>query len=241
MTDAAPAAVGALLLAVASGTVALATPRVVAGLPEPDPGDSEAGSGPPKEAWVELAALPGLGPKVALAAALVGALVGWRLGPAWPLLTWAVVVPVGVALAVLDWRTRLLPTRLIWPAYGVTLVAVGLGALAAGDWRHLVWPVVGSAGGFLVFYLLWFASPRSLGFGDVRLSALLGLALAQLGPGELVLGLYAGFLLGGVGGLVMRLTGALARRQHLPFGPFMVGGAVVGVLWGGPLAASIPG
>lgn len=237
--------VAALLLAVASGLLALLVRRVVAALPEPVTpvaGPDDAGAAdPPKEAWVDLAALPGLPWKVALAAAPVGALVGWRLGLTWPLLTWAVVVPMGVGLAVVDWRTRLLPTRIIWPAYGVTLVAVTVGALATLDWRALAWSLLGSFVGFALYYLLWFLSPRSLGFGDVRLSALLGLALAQLGPGELAVGLYAGFLLGGVIGLGMRLTGALSRQQHLPFGPFMIAGAIVGVLWGDPLWASIYG
>lgn len=237
----------ALLLAVAAGLLALATPRVVAALPEPatpaaepDVGDARAGD-PPKELWADLAALPGLRWKAGSAAALVGAVVGWRLGLTWSLLTWAVVVPTGVGLALVDWRTRLLPTRVIWPAYAVTLVAVTVGALAELDWRALAWPLLGSLLGFAVYYLLWFVSPRSLGFGDVRLSALLGLALAQLGPGELAVGLYAGFLLGGVIGLGMRLTGALSRKQHLPFGPFMIAGALVGVLWGDPLWASIHG
>lgn len=240
--------VAGLLLAVVGALLALATPRVVAALPEPAPHepdeqelDDARAADPPKEPWVVLAGLPGLGPKLAVAAAVVGGLVGARVGLSWPLLTWVVVVPVGVALAVIDWRTRLLPTRIIWPAYGVALVAVGVAAAATLDPMVLVGPLLGSLAGFAVYYLLWFISPRSLGFGDVRLSALLGLALAQLGPGELAIGLYAGFLVGGVAGVAMRLTGGLARKQHLPFGPFMLLGALVGVLWGEPLWASIYG
>ena len=89
--------------------------------------------------------------------------------------------------------------------------------------------------GFLVaygsFFLLWWIHPRGLGYGDVRLSGVLGLALGYLGWGELVTGLYAGFLLGGVGGGLLTMLKVLGRRAF-PFGPFMVLGALAGVVWG---------
>jgi len=234
------AALAALLAAVGSGLLALATPRAVAALPEPEEHEPRPGE-PPKEPWVHLAALPGLAWRCAVAAAVVGALVGWRLGLTWALASWCVLVPVGVALAVVDARTRFLPTRLIWPTYGVLLALVAVGALLLADPRTVVWPLVWSAGAFVLFYLLWWVSPRSLGFGDVRLAALLGLALGQLGAGETVVGLYAGFLLGGVFGLLLRVVRILPKGVHIPFGPWMLAGALVGLWWGEPLWESIYG
>lgn len=233
-------ALAALLAAVVCGLLALATPRVVASLPEPEGLEPRPGE-PAKEPWVDLAALPGLAWKCAVAAGVVGAVVGWRLGVAWPLLAWCVVVPVGVALALVDARTRLLPTRLIWPAYGVALVALALGAVATSDWDGLARALLGSAGSFVVFYVLWWISPRSLGFGDVRLATLLGLVLGQLGVGEVVVGIYAGFAVGGVAGLLLRLVRVLPKGVHIPFGPWMLVGALVGLWWGGPLWESIYG
>jgi leader peptidase (prepilin peptidase)/N-methyltransferase len=233
-------AYAALLAAVVSGLLALATPRALAALPEPEEHEPRPGE-PPKEPWVDLAALPGLAWKCALAAAVVGALVGWRLGLAWPLASWCALVPAGVALAVVDARTRFLPTRLIWPTYGVVLALVALGALLSGDPRLLLVPLAWSAGTFVVFYVLWWISPRSLGFGDVRLAALLGLALGQLGEGETVVGIYAGFVLGAVFGLLLRVVRILPKGVHIPFGPWMLAGALVGLWWGGPLWASIYG
>lgn len=234
------ALVAAVLAAVVCALLAVLTPKVVAALPEPEGHEPRPGE-PPKERWVDLAARPGLAGWCALAAAVTGALVGWRLGLAWPLLTWCAVVPVGVALAVVDARTRLLPTRLIWPAYGAALVAVALGAVATGDWDDLVRALAGSAGSFVVFYVLWWISPRSLGFGDVRLAALLGLVLGQLGVGEVVVGIYAGFAVGGVAGLLLRLVRVLPKGVHIPFGPWMLVGALVGLWWGEPLWESIYG
>lgn len=232
------------------GLLALATPRVVAALPEPDPDpqpevdgevDEARAADPPKEPWIDIAATPRLALRCAAIAVVVAAVVGWRLGATWTVLPWLVLVPAGVALAVIDWRTRLLPTRLVWPTYAVVAALVLAASLLSGDPAAILRAVIASAAAFALFFVLWFVSPRSLGFGDVRLAAVLGLALGHLGTGEAVLGLYGGFLIGGVAGLVMRMVGMLAPKQHIPFGPFMLVGALAGVLWGGPLWTSIYG
>jgi leader peptidase (prepilin peptidase) / N-methyltransferase len=87
----------------------------------------------------------------------------------------------------------------------------------------------------VVFYLLWYVLPAGVGFGDVRLSGLLSMALGWLGWGELVTGVYGGFFLGAVIGIVLTLAKVVKRKQMFPFGPFMLVGALVGVLVGGPL------
>ena len=140
------------------------------------------------------------------------------------------LVPLGVALAVIDWRTRMLPTRLIAPAYAVTIVAILVAWLADGreladlERAALGWLVYGG-----MFFLLWFIYPRGLGYGDVRLSGVLGLALGWVGWSELLLGIWNGLLLGGiVGGLLALVT----RRRDYPFGPFMLVGALSGVVLG---------
>ena len=74
-----------------------------------------------------------------------------------------------------------------------------------------------------------------MGYGDVRLAGLLGIALGWLGWSELLTGVYAGFLLGGVGGLALSLLRLVDRRAY-PFGPFMLLGALVGVLAGPAVA-----
>jgi leader peptidase (prepilin peptidase)/N-methyltransferase len=193
-----------------------------------------------KEPYREMAALPGLAWKCALAGAVVGGLVGARVGWEWALLPLAYLVPVGIALAVVDWRTRLLPTWVIAPSYAAVIVLCLVAALAEGqrdDLSRAAWGWLVSGGTFL---LLWLVYPRGMGYGDVRLSGVLGIALGFLGWGELVVGVYAGFVIGGVGGVLLSALRIVDRKAY-PFGPFMLVGALFGVLWGAAIADAYVG
>ncbi|HET7326918.1 MAG TPA: A24 family peptidase [Nocardioidaceae bacterium] len=206
----------------------LLVPRLVAALPEPAR-DSADGDG--KTTYVDLAARPGLSlasaGAAALACGLAAVAVGWS--PALPM--WVYLGVVGVALGYVDWCTRLLPTRLIAPSYAVVGVCAVLASALTGDWSALLGALFGwvLAGG--LYFLLWFVYPRGMGYGDVRLSGVLGIALGWLGMAELVLGIYAGFLLGAVVGGGLALAKVVDRRRYA-FGPFMLAGALVGALWG---------
>jgi leader peptidase (prepilin peptidase) / N-methyltransferase len=236
--------------ALVAGAVSLASgavlPQVIARLPEPEPDpDPEDGSvdglvpaeneadfarpvDEPKELYADLARLPGLRWRLAVGCALVGGLVGARIGWDPALLVLLYLVPVCVALAVIDWRTRYLPTRLIYPSYAVVGVLAVLASLLASDWTALATAVIGCVGSYLVFFVLWFVYPLGMAFGDVRLAGLLGLGVGWVGPAQLVLGLLTAFVLMSVGGILLSVTRVFHRR-HVPFGPFLVGGALLGV------------
>jgi leader peptidase (prepilin peptidase)/N-methyltransferase len=159
------------------------------------------------------------------------ALVGGATGLDWSLLWLVPLVPVGVALAVIDWRTRLLPTWLIVRTYVVVVLLALVATAFAQDWQDLVRAGIGLLGAGLLYYVLWFVHPRGIGFGDVRLSGILGIVLGYVGTAELVVGVYAGFLLGGIGGALLTVL-RIVHRRHVPFGPFMLLGAVLGLLAG---------
>jgi leader peptidase (prepilin peptidase)/N-methyltransferase len=250
-----------LVGAVVAGLGGLLVPRIIARVPEiepqPEPAVEPAGpagpdpAGPdqadlgseadatvdaapveePPEPFADIAGLPGLGWRSAVASAVAGAVVGAAVGWEWAFVLWVPFVPVYVALAVVDWRTRLLPSYLIRPMYVVLALLVALGAALTGDPHAAVRAALGwlVAGG--LFAVLWFIYPRGLGFGDVRLAGVLGIGLGWVGWGALLVGVYAGFLLGGViGGLLSVLR--IVERKGFPFGPFMLVGAVVGLAWG---------
>jgi leader peptidase (prepilin peptidase)/N-methyltransferase len=239
------------LVAGAVGLVAGAfVPEVIARLPEPEPdpegeelqaADDEAEFARPvdeaKELYVDIAATPRLrwwtAAVSAIAAGLLGARVGWH--PVLLLLVY--LVPVCVALSVVDWRTRYLPTRLIGPSYVVVGALAVLASALTGDWAALETSVVGWLASFAVFWVLWFLIPRGMAYGDVRLAGLLGMALGWLGVEPLVLGLYTAFLLGGIGGLLLSWL-RIFHRRHYPFGPFLVLGAWLGAVFTSQLAAA---
>jgi leader peptidase (prepilin peptidase)/N-methyltransferase len=213
---------------------------------EPEPEVARSGSPPgavpgsrteqPKEPYAAIAALPRLAQKTALTTSVVAGLVGAAIGWDPVLAVWAYLAPVGVALALVDWRTRLLPTKVIAPSYPVLVALTLLAAAVSGDGDSLLRAGWGwlAAGG--TFFVLWLVYPRGMGYGDVRLSGLLGIALGYLGWAELLTGVYAGFVLGGVGGLLLSVLRIVDRRSY-PFGPFMLVGALGGVLLGPGVAA----
>ncbi|WP_157805016.1 prepilin peptidase [Mumia flava] len=214
-------------MAVAGGVGGALAPLVLARLPEPDDAAED------KITYARLARRRGLAGAYAVLGALGCAAIGWRWSdaPVPVLAAWVVVVVLGVVLADVDLRTRLLPRRLVLPAYPLLLVLAALAAVVADDLGLLVRVGVGwlaVSGGYL---LLWVASPRGIGYGDVRLSGVLAIALAMLGWAPLVVGTYAAFLVGAAVGVVV-----LVRRRPdrtFPFGPSMVLGAWCGALLGG--------
>jgi len=72
-----------------------------------------------------------------------------------------------------------------------------------------------------------------MGFGDVKLAGVLGLYLAWLGWGQLAVGAFAAFVLGGIFSLVLLLARKVSRKSGIPFGPWMLAGAWLGTFAGG--------
>jgi leader peptidase (prepilin peptidase)/N-methyltransferase len=233
-----PAAAVGALVAVA---IAAVLPRAVSRLPEPAPSSEVPEGEPPKVPYTELAGTAALRVWGPVVSALVAAALAARLGWSHHLLVLVPVVPVGVALAYIDWRTRLLPRLLVLPATAVAVVAGFVGWFLTGSADDLVRALIGMAATFGLYWLLWWVHASGMGFGDVRLSALLGFALGHVGWSELAVGVYLPFLLLGIPGLVL----ALVRRDRsllktaFPFGPAMLVGALLAVLVGEPLVAGL--
>jgi len=139
---------------------------------------------------------------------------------------------ITVALAAIDLEHRRLPDALTLPAYPVLVVAIATYAGFEQDWWILVRALIGAAivGGF--YFVMWFAYPRGMGFGDVRAAGMLGLALGAVGWGAIAVGAIAGPLIGGVVGIAVMIRTRRARGVAIPYGPWLIAGAWLGILAG---------
>ncbi len=234
----------ALLGALVTGIGGLLVPMLIARVPEPAAKPSpEPDPEPPKMLYADMAARPGLGWRTALIAAGSGAVLGAATGLDWPLLWLLPLTPVAVALSVIDWHTRLLPRVVVIPATLAAIVVVTVVGLTTGEREALVRALLGMVAVRSFFWVLWWLRSAGMGFGDVRLAAPVGLVLGWVGWGAVAIGVWVGFIsfaLPAVGLALVRRDRSMLKKSF-PFGPFMVIGAFVGLVWGTALAGRIWG
>ncbi|WP_235472285.1 A24 family peptidase [Frigoribacterium sp. Leaf44] len=145
---------------------------------------------------------------------------------------------VSVALAVIDLEHHRLPDAIVLPSYAVGGALLAASSILVGDWPALVRAAIGLASLFAFYLIAALSYPGGMGFGDVKLAGVLGLYLAWLGWGEFAVGAFAAFLLGGLYAVVLLVTRRVERTGGIPFGPWMLAGAWVGVFAGGTVATA---
>ena len=139
----------------------------------------------------------------------------------WPGLALMVML---VTVAAIDIEHRIVPNKV-----------VAVGALAALALWGLVDPsrlpenliAAASAGGFLLLAAI--AYPAGMGMGDVKLAAVMGLFLGRSVAPAMLIAFGLGTLIG-IG--IMLVRGGAARKQAIPFAPFMALGGIAGQLFG---------
>lgn len=152
-----------------------------------------------------------------------------RLGLVPELPAFLYLTAVGIALALIDLDFRRLPNAIILPSYAVLAVLFGAAALITGDGAAALRVLIGGATLWGIYFILAVARPGGMGFGDVKLAGLLGGAMAWLGWGSLVVGAFSAFLLGGLFAIGLLVAGRAGRASKVPFGPWMILGAAVGI------------
>jgi len=174
----------------------------------------------PRHVWV-VPAIPFVGVLVALALE----------DRPWPVVPpYLLLVPAAAALAAVDADVRRLPNALTVPLVPVELVLLALASWATGDavaLRRALVATVFVGGGFVLVALLLHG--RSIGMGDAKLMLSLAPALAWLGWGQLIVGIWLGFVLGGLAALGLLVTRRATGSTHLAFGPWLVGGALLAI------------
>jgi leader peptidase (prepilin peptidase)/N-methyltransferase len=161
----------------------------------------------------------------ALASVGIAAVCLVRLEPSAAAVLQAAAAGLLVWLAAIDLEFRLVPNRIVLPATAVVLLSTAAfdAALAAERLAGAL-----AAGAFLLVAAL--LRPGGLGFGDVKLAALVGAVLGS----SVLTALLVGFGTVAVVGLVLvARSGRSALRQQLPLVPFLALGAIVTIVAGG--------
>ena len=213
------------LVAVVSGLLGLAAGAVL----------SAAAARFPWEAG-RAAGTPPTGPTVPAPFVVAGTvalfvLTALRLGLSWELPAFLVLAGVAVLLAVIDLRHHLLPNRVVLPSIAIGAALLTVAASGTGDWPALLRGVAAAASLFVVFFVLVLISPRSIGMGDAKLAALLGLYLGWLGWEIVLLGISAGFVVQAALAVLLLVTRRIGLKGELPFGPAMLIGAALVIGW----------
>lgn len=146
------------------------------------------------------------------------------------LVLWLYFLTVLIILAVYDLHHYILPDKVLLPAIAVALLQIGLNAalgmdLASGFWQLVTGLVAGGA-----FYALAAVSGgRWLGGGDIKLAFLMGLLL---GWPNIAVALLFAFNSAALIGLMLIAIKIKKRTDHIPFGPFLVAGTIIAMLYG---------
>lgn len=167
-----------------------------------------------------------------LAMAVLFAAVTIRLASFAALAAYLVGVAALVALSAIDLEHRRLPSVIIYWTAGIGGALLVVASAATGRWPSLLHAAIGGAACFAGFFLIWFAIPRGMGFGDVRLAGLCGMYLGWLGLGVIPIGIFAAFLIAGLPAIVLVILGKATRTTQIPFGPYLAAGTLVGILFG---------
>jgi leader peptidase (prepilin peptidase)/N-methyltransferase len=145
---------------------------------------------------------------------------------------------VGIALSLIDLDTHTLPNKLVLPSYFVIAALLTTTAALTGNWTALLGAGIGMADLFAFYFILAFMYPAGMGFGDVKLAGVVGLLLGWFGIPALIVGAFAAFLLGALFSIVLfAINRKKEKPKGIPFGPWMIVGAWVGILFGGTLGS----
>lgn len=180
-------------------------------------------------------------PLIEASTGLLFGVVVWHFGVTWAALAYLYLTAIGVALTMIDLDTRRLPNVIVLPAYPITLVLLAVASWSTGEWGALLRAGLGGVILYGFYFVMMVAVPNGMGFGDVKLAGVLGAYLAWLGWGELAIGAFAAPVLGGVYAMVLLATKRAHRKSGIPFGPWMVLGATVGIAAGAQLWRSYLG
>ncbi len=177
---------------------------------------------------------PGRTPAAAIVTALLFAATPLAVDVDWVLPAYLWFIAVTVTLTLTDLDTKLIPNRILFPGTIVGLVLLMGGAIIEDG--PIVRPLAGGVIYFVLLLVLALIARGGFGFGDVKLAFLLGLFTAYQSWETLIVAVFAAFLLGGLVSAILVVFRIRSRKDSIPFGPYLVGGAYLAIVWAGTIA-----
>jgi len=173
---------------------------------------------------------------VELGTAILFGLACWRYGVSVELAVALFYICIFVVLMVIDWEKGLILNKIVFPALAAAIVISAAFSLFLPDVEIV--PFIGRAAigggiGLVLFLLIVIVSRGGMGWGDVKLAALIGLVT---GFPLVFIALLIGVILGGVTAALLLLFKIKKRKEAIPFGPFLAIATIVTLLWGSNIA-----
>jgi leader peptidase (prepilin peptidase)/N-methyltransferase len=161
--------------------------------------------------------------------ALMSGFVAWHYGYGFVAIAALIFVWALIALAVIDLNTQLLPDDITLP-----LLWIGLLVNINQGFTDIQAAVIGAVAGYLSLWSIYWCfklitGKEGMGYGDFKLLAAIG---AWLGWSMLPVVILLSSLVGALVGIGLILAAKLNRNIPIPFGPYLVGGALIALFWG---------
>jgi leader peptidase (prepilin peptidase)/N-methyltransferase len=168
---------------------------------------------------------------VELATGLIFALLFWHYGLSVELGVMVFYACLFIIISFIDLEQGLILNKVVYPGVVVALLLALLPQPWLTQWvvTGIANAALGGAIGFTILFVIAIISRGGMGWGDVKLAALIGLAT---GFPLVFLSLIMGAILGGIVAVALVIAKKRKRRQTIPFGPFLALAAMVTLLWG---------
>lgn len=137
----------------------------------------------------------------------------------------------GTALSFIDAKEHRLPNRIVYPWAGTIFGLLVLVSFLLADGTELSRAVSAGLVWGLGFLLIRLIHPPSVGMGDAKLAVVLGMYSGFLGWETLVFAVVLSFLLGGLVSLGLILTQRAERTSRIAFGPFLIAGTALALIF----------
>ena len=154
------------------------------------------------------------------------------IGANWVLPAYLFFVATTVALVLTDLDHKRIPNRILYPATVIAVVLLVAGAAADGTLSAIPRAVAGGGIYFGLLLIIALLARGGFGMGDVKLAFLLGTFLAFPSWDTLGAGIFLAFLIGGLASVLLLITKRKSRKDAIPFGPPLIVGAWIAVVWG---------